>query len=344
MSEEHKETRFIYEMEKDGKRFKNLVVQTPHMHKLYERYHDLIFMDATYKTNKYKMPLVVFSSINNEGKNIVVGFAIVQYESSNTYEWLLKSFKEMNNNVEPGVILTDFDAAMCHGIENSYEHTEHLLCQWHMWQNFKRHFLYLKSKRSSEANQLFKMIVGLIFTEDFQDFEKSLHLIFSSTLISEMKKQYLRKLLQIKSKWAAHAKPPIFTAGTHTTSRVESVNSQIKRRVWSRSTLSDTLDMFLELEDIVKQNILNKEKMINEREEVYHNPLLKNLYEVYSNFAFNKMLYQFSQSHDLYCKLIKSNFGEAKLTKYRVKDCNLRDSCIVSISNDENNHAKYECT
>ena len=73
-----------------------------------------------------------------------------------------------------------------------------------MKENFKRHFLFLRSKRSAEANQLHKMIIGLIFTEDYKEFERFLHHIFSSKLLDESKKQYLRKMIQIKTKWASH--------------------------------------------------------------------------------------------------------------------------------------------
>lgn len=55
-------------------------------------YHDVVFMDATYATNPYRMALTVFSGVNNEGKNIILGYALVKRESLDTYEWLLKNF------------------------------------------------------------------------------------------------------------------------------------------------------------------------------------------------------------------------------------------------------------
>ena len=112
MSDENAETRFVYDLNEDGTKIKNLLVQTPQMHRLYEKYHDVVFMDATYKTNKYNMPLTVFSSINNEGKNVIVGFALVQRETKETYEWLMQNMRTLNDEQEPGVILTDFDPAM----------------------------------------------------------------------------------------------------------------------------------------------------------------------------------------------------------------------------------------
>ncbi|CAI2386819.1 unnamed protein product [Moneuplotes crassus] len=343
MCEESPEARFVHEMTSDGKKIKNILIQTPQMHRLYERYSDVIFMDGTYMTNKYKMPLVIFSSINNEGKNVIVGFAIVERETKETYQWLLQSMKVMNEGKEPGVILTDFDAAMCHGIEKVFEKSEHLLCQWHMMQNFKRHFKFLKSKRSAEANQLHKMVIGLIFTESFEEFEQFLHYIFSSSLIDETKKQYLRKLVQIKQKWAAHACAWVFNGGTHTTSRIESVNARIKDKLWSKSTLSDCLDRMLEIEQQVKDNILCKEKKLNEREHVIHHPLIKHIYDQYSNFAFEKMLFEYSLCHEYFVKKLSEEKGDKQVTKYVVKDKSLRQNNIVTVLKAPMNKTKFLC-
>jgi len=74
------------------------------MRKLYEKYNDVVFMDATYKTNKYGMPLTVISSVNNEGKNIVVGFALVEKETNETYKWMMEKLVEIGDGREPAVI------------------------------------------------------------------------------------------------------------------------------------------------------------------------------------------------------------------------------------------------
>lgn len=210
-----------------------------------------------------------------------------------------------------------------------------------MMQNFKRHFLFLKGMRRAEANQLHKMIIGLIFTESFKEFEEFLHHIFSSTLIDEMKKQYLRKMIQIKQKWASHACPWIFTGGIHTISRAEAVNSQIKNKIWSKSTLSDCLDMMLEIEERVKGNILEKEQKLNEREHVIHHPLLKQIYDQYSNFSFEKMLYEYSISHELYVKRLSKEKGTDTISKFVVKNKEQRTNQIVTMVNNPMDGIKF---
>jgi transposase-like protein len=63
------------------------------------------------------MALTVFSGVNNEGKNVVLGFALVKRETLETYKWLLRNLLHFNYNNEPGVMLTDFDPSMSGAIE-----------------------------------------------------------------------------------------------------------------------------------------------------------------------------------------------------------------------------------
>lgn len=86
----------------------------------YRLYHDVVLMDATYKTNFHSLALTVFSGVNNEGKNVVLGFAIVKRETLETYKWLLENLKRFNDGIEPKIVLTDFDPSMCGAIERVF--------------------------------------------------------------------------------------------------------------------------------------------------------------------------------------------------------------------------------
>ena len=97
------------------------------MKRNYELYRDTVFMDATYSTNPYRMALVVFSGVNNEGKNCILGYALLKRETMESYKWLLHHLLSFNNEA-PCVLLTDFDASMAGAIESVLPKTTHLLC------------------------------------------------------------------------------------------------------------------------------------------------------------------------------------------------------------------------
>ena len=98
------------------------------MRRNYELYSDVVFMDATYNTNKSNLALALISGVSNEGKNIILAVAFLSRETSENYCWLLRTLKEMNNEIEPTTIMTDFDSSMCQAIESTLKKTTHLLC------------------------------------------------------------------------------------------------------------------------------------------------------------------------------------------------------------------------
>jgi len=40
-----------------------------------------MLLDTTYKTNKYQIPLLVFTGISSEGKNVLFGLCLLNDES-----------------------------------------------------------------------------------------------------------------------------------------------------------------------------------------------------------------------------------------------------------------------
>ncbi len=98
------------------------------MQSYYQKYHDVVFMDATYNTNKQNLALAILSGINNEGKNIILAVAFLSRESAENYSWLLSNLVDMNGGTEPTTIMTDFDSSMCAAIESTFSKTTHMLC------------------------------------------------------------------------------------------------------------------------------------------------------------------------------------------------------------------------
>jgi hypothetical protein len=85
------------------------------------------------------------------------------------------------------------------------------------------------------------VVYDLLFTGDPLKFWKTVESIFllAEAYLDDKKIAYLRNLLLIKEKWCRAFAPRLFTAGTHTTSRAESVNSQIKQKIDEKSSLVD---------------------------------------------------------------------------------------------------------
>ncbi|KAM0852063.1 hypothetical protein ACQ4PT_052013 [Festuca glaucescens] len=100
--------------------------------KAYKSFNDCISFDATYMTNKYKMPFTPFIGINNHGQSIQLGCGFLKNELSESYIWLFESFLLAMDGVAPTNIITDQDGSMRAAIEKIFPTTTHRNCRWHV--------------------------------------------------------------------------------------------------------------------------------------------------------------------------------------------------------------------
>ena len=81
------------------------------MHQNYEKFHDILLIDATYSTNHFSTPLVVLSGIDENYRNILFGLVLVNDETLNTYTWVLRTFFQVNQK-KPSLIVSDSDVSL----------------------------------------------------------------------------------------------------------------------------------------------------------------------------------------------------------------------------------------
>ena len=106
---------------------------------LLEMYPDVLFIDCTYKTNEYNMPLSIFSGVTACNKSFYIGFAFLRHEDKDSYHWVLSQVHELYTRVgqENGaeVVLTDKDDALIAGLGEAMTTSHRILCVWHINKN-----------------------------------------------------------------------------------------------------------------------------------------------------------------------------------------------------------------
>ncbi|XP_025625255.1 protein FAR-RED IMPAIRED RESPONSE 1-like [Arachis hypogaea] len=101
----------------------------------YQCFGNVLAFDTTYRKNKYRRPLVIFSGCNHHRQTCIFGFALVEDEQTATYTWLLQNFLEVMLNKSPSVVVTDGDEAMKAAIREIFPDATHRLCGWHIQKN-----------------------------------------------------------------------------------------------------------------------------------------------------------------------------------------------------------------
>ncbi|XP_071901067.1 protein FAR1-RELATED SEQUENCE 5-like [Coffea arabica] len=125
---------------------------------------DVLVFDTTYKTNKYRKPLVVLAEVNNHLNSTVFGCALLLDERIETYEWVLSTFVEAMKGRKPVAVMTDGDSAMRKAIKNLLPDACHRLCSWHLHRNARSNI------RCEEFNnRLYDLMARKFSTLEFED-------------------------------------------------------------------------------------------------------------------------------------------------------------------------------
>jgi len=83
--------------------------------------------------------------VDHNYQNIFFGLAFINEETSEAYSWILDQFCQIHNNIKPGLIFSDSEAAILSAIEDRLTDIPHRLCAWHIMRNLRKNFNFIKS-------------------------------------------------------------------------------------------------------------------------------------------------------------------------------------------------------
>ncbi|KAL4569221.1 hypothetical protein LXL04_024856 [Taraxacum kok-saghyz] len=263
-----------------------------HCFELYQKYGDAVVFDTTYKVNSYDMPFGIFVGIDNNGRTILLGCALLRNEKLITFEWLFKKFTLLMKK-SPKTILTDQDPWMKQAIEKEMPYTKHAFCIWHITTKFSSWFTsVLRSDYSTWCTEFY----DLYKLESVEEFEQQWPLVIAKYNLEQNK--HVTALYQIKTFWVPSYLHGFFFGGMTTTGRSDSINAFVKKFISSRTCLSELIKQVdLAIEDVGHKQM--HDSMLAKYQELHLrslSPLEKQGYQVLTPFAFKKFQDQFAQS------------------------------------------------
>ena len=169
----------IEDLNEEECRLKLVSFTNSKMRALYTKFNDVVFLDSTLNTNVYKMPLVLASVVDENGKNNIIFVSFLPDETKQSYEILFTHFIELFS-IYPKTIVTDFDKAIVNIIDEKLKDSTHFLCHWHLKLNISKNLGWLNNKRSriqsisnEEKKEFFRNFLILIDCDNFDKFEKA---------------------------------------------------------------------------------------------------------------------------------------------------------------------------
>ncbi|KID81747.1 transposase [Metarhizium guizhouense ARSEF 977] len=137
-------------------------------------YPDLLILDCTYKTNKYKMPLLDIVGVDACQRSFCVAFAFLSGEDERDYIWALdrlRSMYELCGARLPSVILTDRCLACMNAVSRCFPTAASLLCLWHANKAVLRYCLSSFTRNTEDADKV----------QQWKEFYQSWHELVGST-------------------------------------------------------------------------------------------------------------------------------------------------------------------
>ncbi|KAF7140583.1 hypothetical protein RHSIM_Rhsim06G0117200 [Rhododendron simsii] len=187
---------FTFDIKRDGNgHLTHLFFAHPSSIALTKSYSYVFVMDCTYKTNKYKMPLIDIVGVSSFNGSFYSFFAFMQKEEEGDYVWALERFKAiLGPDQQPSVILLDRELALMNAIEVVFRGTTNILyesCFNEAWQRLQIDYKEKEFVRNYIKN------TWLLFKEKFVKAWTGNHLHFGNRVTSRtegahaMLKRYL---------------------------------------------------------------------------------------------------------------------------------------------------------
>ena len=96
----------------------------------------ILIIDCTYKTSKYRLPLMEIVGVISTELTFSVAFAYLEAEWKDNFSWCFDSLKSlMHGQLMPPAIVTDRDLVFINVIERIFSFSRHFLCRWHIRKN-----------------------------------------------------------------------------------------------------------------------------------------------------------------------------------------------------------------
>jgi transposase-like protein len=165
------------------------------------RFHEVVLIDTTYKTNRQGLLFVNIVGISNIGtrsslNTFTIAGGLLVNEDEYAMSWMMAVLKEtVFNNGELPIFVTDAAMQLRNAIAAIFHTSKHLLCTWHVANNFETRFMKT-FKEEDHWLELKSSLKAIINSRTPEDFEKAKETYLAVSKLSDDSKdvvQYLQR-------------------------------------------------------------------------------------------------------------------------------------------------------
>lgn len=222
----------------DERHLEGLLIVNPMGLALARAYGHVLFMDCTYKTNKYRMPLLHIVSSASTNHSYTIAYGWLRTETTAQYTRALTAFKHLigPKGIPTSVVVTDHEVALINALMEVFPSWIRLLCRWRITGNivakgrnktpdelWKPFILRWKELTQSPTEEILEARIRAMEDDYGQDPDAPLFYAWN----------YCKDKLQNRKFFVACYTDQYMTFGEVNTSRVEGSHAAMKKRVKS---------------------------------------------------------------------------------------------------------------
>lgn len=316
-SMQNKNPNFFYlvDLDKQG-RLRNLFWSDARSQAAYEYFgkREVVYFDTSYLTEKYDLPLVFFSGMNNHGQSVLFGTGLLSDLSAESYTWLFRAFLACMKLRYPDAIITEQYNAILDAVREVFSTVKHRLCLYRIMkdvaENLKAHAEFKTIKRA-----LKKVTYGSLKKPEFEaDWKR----IIEDHGLAE--NQCLSSLYEHRELWAPAYLKDKFWAGMSVSQRGESVASYYDGFVYPKTSLKQFFSKY----EMILESKYKKELQADE-ESSHRTPLTVTKFYMEEQLAKAYTINMFRKFQDelkatMYCDGMPSKVVGSFVT-FEVKEC-----------------------
>lgn len=212
-----------------------LYYQSGHMCQLFEKFPEVLLVDATYNVNKVGMPLYCLMVEDGFGNGRVVFYAATAEEDTSHLEKMIQSFKEENPCWPSArVIIVDKDYTEWKLLKAEFPAAAILFCQWHIIKAiFKKVGDYDVEK--SKRDMVKDTIRHLVYSKTDKDYRQLRPELFDNN----------NDMIDCQGMWVTYKRDKYLHLENTTNNRLESHNQKLKGVTTQSSSLSEMVENVL---------------------------------------------------------------------------------------------------
>lgn len=252
----------------------------------YTHFGDVVMLDTSFLTNRFRMPLVSFVGVNHHGQSILLGCGLLGDEAPASYVWLFKAWLEAMSAQPPKALITDRSNSITAAVAEVFPGTRHRFCLCHICKKVSEKLGYLWRTQANFMKKFYKCIFDSL-TED--EFEKRWSKFIQH--FGLMSDEWLQGLYDDRRKWVlVYMKDTLF-AGMSISQHGESLNLFFDKHVNRHTSLKDFLEKYeLVLESKYEDEAQEDRRSIHimPEERMHPSPFELQMANVYTRNIFEK--------------------------------------------------------